>query len=161
MEARFGCGDHRNRFPVVSPRLSFTWKNILSCSDGFMEAIRWRVGDGRSTSFWHDVWLGDSALKDRFGEIFRLARDREGTVASFWRSVTPNGVWDVRLRRNPGGAGADTLPDLLRELYSVELADGIPDEANARPTKESMKWENIKYAWDNSRRSFYTIFGWK
>ncbi|KAK1309589.1 hypothetical protein QJS10_CPA09g01288 [Acorus calamus] len=40
LEARFGCGDSSNRFPTVSARVSFTWRNILSFTEGFMDAIR-------------------------------------------------------------------------------------------------------------------------
>ncbi|KAK1277454.1 hypothetical protein QJS04_geneDACA016871 [Acorus gramineus] len=133
LEVRFRCGDPRNHFPVVSPRISFTWRNILSYTEGFMDAIFWRVGDGCSTSFWHDVWLGDCALKERFTELFKLSRDRDGTVANHWCPGAPHGVWNIRLQRNSGGAAADLLPDLLRELYSVVLVDSVSDLVFWRP----------------------------
>ncbi|KAK1288774.1 hypothetical protein QJS10_CPB19g00248 [Acorus calamus] len=126
LEARFGCGDSSNRFPTVSARVSFTWRNILSFTEGFMDAIRWKVGDGRSTSFWHDVWLGDCTLKERFPGLYRLSRDRDGTVASFWCHGVSNGVWDVRLRRNPAGDEARFLTDLDSKVKDdiVELVAG-------------------------------------
>nr|KAJ0226344.1 hypothetical protein LSAT_V11C100032810 [Lactuca sativa] len=43
--------------------------------------IRKKVGDGRSTCFWSDVWIGDMALNLRFNRIFRLDRNSNTSIA--------------------------------------------------------------------------------
>ncbi|KAK1277804.1 hypothetical protein QJS04_geneDACA023754 [Acorus gramineus] len=68
LETRFGDGVPTNPFSAISPRVSFTWWNILSAIEGFLDAIQWKVGDGRTIRFWHDVWLRDSLLKEQFAE---------------------------------------------------------------------------------------------
>ena len=38
------------------------------------------LGDGASTSFWHDVWYGDDPMADKFPELYSHCRIQEMTV---------------------------------------------------------------------------------
>ena len=42
---------------------------------------RYDVGDGTRVRFWHDLWQGETTLKDRYPTLFLIARDRGATVA--------------------------------------------------------------------------------
>lgn len=43
------------------------------------------LGDGRNTLFWHDMWVGDIPLCDKFPRLFDLAVDKEGSVEEMSR----------------------------------------------------------------------------
>ncbi|KAK1313475.1 hypothetical protein QJS10_CPA06g01301 [Acorus calamus] len=121
LEAIFGCGDSSNRFPTVS----FTWRNILSFTEGFMDAIWWKVGDGRSISFWHDVWLGECTLKEHFPGVYRLSRDRDGTVASFWCHGALNGLGCASSKESSGRRGQ--IPHRPSGFRIQSFGDHSPD----------------------------------
>lgn len=40
-----------------STRASFAWKSILNARKVIKSGARWRIGNGLSTSIWHDKWL--------------------------------------------------------------------------------------------------------
>ena len=42
------------------------WRGLLECRDWFQWGRRMEVKSGIQTRFWHDVWLGDRALKLQF-----------------------------------------------------------------------------------------------
>jgi hypothetical protein len=39
-----------------------------------------RIGDGMSTRFWRDVWLGDSPLCLKFPRLFSLSEQKDYCV---------------------------------------------------------------------------------
>jgi hypothetical protein len=40
-----------------------------------------KVGNGRKTKFWHDVWLEDVPLRISYHELFQISRDPKAMVA--------------------------------------------------------------------------------
>ncbi|GJT21440.1 RNA-directed DNA polymerase, eukaryota, reverse transcriptase zinc-binding domain protein [Tanacetum coccineum] len=44
--------------------------------------IKKKVGNGEATSFWNDVWLGDSPLKQTYTRLYFLELDKHASVAS-------------------------------------------------------------------------------
>jgi len=46
--------------------------------------VSWKVGDGATTSFWLDQWVGDVPLCRRFSRLFNLAKNKLATVASMF-----------------------------------------------------------------------------
>ncbi|XP_071694446.1 uncharacterized protein [Rutidosis leptorrhynchoides] len=64
------------------------WSNIVKCFDnakhsGYLpsNALRVKVGDGRSFSFWKDNWKGDGTLKDKYGRLFRLDSNADCSIS--------------------------------------------------------------------------------
>nr|GEV97633.1 RNA-directed DNA polymerase, eukaryota, reverse transcriptase zinc-binding domain protein [Tanacetum cinerariifolium] len=47
----------------------------------FISHCKLRVGNGRSTMFWKDLWIGDSPLCLAFPRLYALDNNKEGTVA--------------------------------------------------------------------------------
>lgn len=45
-----------------------------------MSFLRYDVGDGTKLRFWHDLWQGETLLKERFPNLCLLERDSEATV---------------------------------------------------------------------------------
>ncbi|KAJ0455680.1 hypothetical protein HanIR_Chr15g0753911 [Helianthus annuus] len=50
---------------------------------GIRDKLKVKVGNGSKTRFWHDVWVDQSPLKDRFPAIFALAKNKSGWVADY------------------------------------------------------------------------------
>ena len=44
-----------------------------------------KVGDGKSTLLWDDIWLGDSFLNVQFSRVYALETDKSGfKIVWFW-----------------------------------------------------------------------------
>ena len=50
----------------------------------FGERVSKVIGDGKSTFFWYDNWLGDVSLCRRFGRLFDLATNKLISVADIY-----------------------------------------------------------------------------
>jgi hypothetical protein len=70
--------------------VSSWWKEIARLRDGsgegeergwFAEGVERRVGDGATTFFWSDPWLGGVPFCDRFKRLFNLSLHQSRTVA--------------------------------------------------------------------------------
>jgi hypothetical protein len=46
------------------------WKDIVSGLQVFRAISRVTVGDGASTGFWADLWLGDNPLLERLPDLY-------------------------------------------------------------------------------------------
>jgi hypothetical protein len=46
------------------------WKNVVSGLASFRRISKVVIGNGVLTAFWHDLWLGPTALSDRFPALF-------------------------------------------------------------------------------------------
>ncbi|XP_071700011.1 uncharacterized mitochondrial protein AtMg00310-like [Rutidosis leptorrhynchoides] len=81
---------------------SSTWANIvkaggvvdslgLSFRDSFIKS----VGNGSTTSFWNEVWLGDVTLKSRFKRLHKLETNRDAAVSErvTWDGSKMAGTW--------------------------------------------------------------------
>jgi hypothetical protein len=52
------------------------WKNIRKGWEKCLGLSRFKVGDGARTKFWHDMWCGDTVLKETFLVLFGIAREK-------------------------------------------------------------------------------------
>jgi hypothetical protein len=50
------------------------WKNIRKGCETFYGFARFEVGDGVKKFFWHDIWCGDTVLKEVFPDSLVLLR---------------------------------------------------------------------------------------
>lgn len=48
----------------------------------FSNVVRRRIKNGKQVRFWHDVWIGTSALKDCFPRLFLISLDKDYMVAN-------------------------------------------------------------------------------
>ncbi|GJV51398.1 RNA-directed DNA polymerase, eukaryota [Tanacetum coccineum] len=78
-----------------------------------------RVGNGRSTSFWNDLWIGDSCFRYKFPRLYALDINKECTVADkMVASFTSSFRREVR-----GGAESLQLTQILDLLGTVILSN--------------------------------------
>ncbi len=75
------------------------WKHIRAGWDGFLKHISYKVGDGSRIKFWHDIWCGDLPLRQKFPDLFHIARAPEAMVADHFRLQGSNHVWDIEFDR--------------------------------------------------------------
>ena len=56
------------------------------------------VGDGKSTRFWHDVWVGNIPLKIRFPSLFWAAVNQDASVADNYE--LDSHTWNINFKRS-------------------------------------------------------------
>jgi hypothetical protein len=89
----------------VVNRASLWWKDLCGIDvreegSWFANNITRVIGNGKSTRFWLDCWIGRETLRDRFPRLFSISLLKDGLVNDFW--VEREGVfgwcWDWRRR---------------------------------------------------------------
>ncbi|KAK1302848.1 hypothetical protein QJS10_CPB12g00613 [Acorus calamus] len=156
LEARYRCGGPSKRFPNPSPRMSSMWRNILGMSEGFLDAVRWQVGDGEQTKFWNDAWVSDTILKHHFPGLFNKACDKDSVVNRFWSMVEGGGHWNVRFRGRFGEEDVLQFTELLSLLNEVHLSVGVLDSVIWSPQPRESFSVRRCYDWWRGHPSYST-----
>nr|GFA55635.1 RNA-directed DNA polymerase, eukaryota, reverse transcriptase zinc-binding domain protein [Tanacetum cinerariifolium] len=80
---------HSSNTSTLSAFYSLLWSSIIKeCNSlksqglDLISHCKIRVGNGMSTSFWHDQWLGDSCLRLSYPRLFALKNNKVCTVAA-------------------------------------------------------------------------------
>lgn len=111
----------------------FTW--AISAAKVF---YKWKFGNGRNISFWHDVWLGECSLKVQFWRLFSICNQQECYVAQVWDGEELK----LSFRRSVDQEGLALWHQLVACVRQVQLSDA-PDcpiwtlEANGRYSVKS------------------------
>lgn len=53
-----------------NPLDSVVWKDLSAALDLFRHLTRVAIGNGLSTAFWFDLWIGETTLAERFPSLF-------------------------------------------------------------------------------------------
>ncbi|KAK1621107.1 hypothetical protein QYE76_026624 [Lolium multiflorum] len=114
-------------------------KDIIAGIAPFRSISKVLLGDGSSTAFWFDLWLGDQTLCDRFPALFSHSI-RPNINVSLALSL---GLRDSLGPRLTMAAAAD-LRALSSELSLVRVRIDVPDLRNGRLTNKKL-----------SNKSFY------
>ncbi|XP_071718211.1 uncharacterized protein [Rutidosis leptorrhynchoides] len=85
------------------------------------------IGDGASTSFWNDTWLGEDSFKNRFKRLSRLENDMGATVKNrtIWDWTKCMGNWSWV--RPPSGRANGELQRLNELLANATINPQIQD----------------------------------
>lgn len=85
---------------------SIWWKDLCligsdlgSIEDWFGERFAKKIGNGCSTSFWHDVWVGSQPLRVAFPRLFLVSNCQDGCVVEFGSWVERVWWWHLQWRR--------------------------------------------------------------
>jgi hypothetical protein len=87
----------------ITTKGSLWWKDICLLdkdSGWFINAIGKKIGNGNSTSFWDEVWVGDQPLRQRFPRLFGISLQRDEVIGRMGRKVDERWHWEFRWRRN-------------------------------------------------------------
>ncbi|GKC45708.1 hypothetical protein Tco_1063430 [Tanacetum coccineum] len=81
---------------------------------------RRKIGNGESTSFWNDVWLGSMPLKSQFPRVYVLDIDRNCFIAN----RVPLKDWSYVFYRHPrGGVEASQFAALQSAIGNMVLSN--------------------------------------
>lgn len=125
------------------PKNGGAWRNICNTLIShprtkvmLRKLIRKKIGDGRDTLFWHDVWLGNIPLKSIFPRLFLISALKNSTVASncFWDGL--EWKWVLKWARPLRPHDNQELQNLQEMLKSVNLAMGDSDTLIWTPHKK-------------------------
>jgi hypothetical protein len=81
------------------------------------------MGNGATTSFWLDSWVGSSPLKNRFSGLFSISSQKEAIVAKFWGG-TDVGRWNFIWRHRLFVWEEALTEELVEVLQTINLTDG-------------------------------------
>jgi hypothetical protein len=82
--------------PIDSPFL----KGNMGVKEAFFSRGSFVVGDGKSTRFWEDTWLGDNPLANQYPSLFKIVRCKNIMVANVLGMVPLNIEFRRTLTRN-------------------------------------------------------------
>ena len=77
------------------------WRSINEGWESFSKHLSFVVGDGTRIRFWHDRWIGENSLKDRYPELYACLAVKDACISEvLWASE--GGivrVWNLRIYR--------------------------------------------------------------
>jgi hypothetical protein len=89
---------------ALVPRLASKWWvdicNIDKDSDWFTRAAMKKVGNGRNTKFWKEIWVGDQPLCIKFPRLFSMSTQQEEVVGDMGNWVENRWRWNLLWRRS-------------------------------------------------------------
>lgn len=75
----------------IQRKVSTIWIDIMPVKDKnshmhslYMQNIRIRVGDGSSSLFWMDNWLGNPCLAEAYPSLFRIVNAKDELLSQVW-----------------------------------------------------------------------------
>ncbi|GLT34080.1 hypothetical protein SLA2020_086230 [Shorea laevis] len=92
-----------------------------------VRGFRWEVGDGSRVSFWRDIWVVDTSLRDLCPRCFQLAGDKEGLVKEMGNRQGDVWHWQIKWRRGRRGLEESEEQMLKEVLDNVQIKEGVPD----------------------------------
>ncbi|GLT57088.1 hypothetical protein SLA2020_300870 [Shorea laevis] len=113
--------------------------NMEWIRDGFIR----KVGEGKETLFWEEVWIGNVSLREKFPRLYSLATNKQATIAEVGRSRECEGKWGWEWRRTLFVWESTLLQELEEILSQVHLQQGREDcwvwkwESNGRYSTKS------------------------
>ncbi|GJU32291.1 hypothetical protein Tco_1175880 [Tanacetum coccineum] len=120
-------GSHRALISPLSRSKRSPWnvivrevKMLSSKGIDLLSLIVKKVGNGELTSFWEDVWLGDSPLKHTYPRLYFLELNKHASVAS---KLSNNSITDSFQRLSRGGVEEEQLALLNSKTSIVSLSN--------------------------------------
>ncbi|KAI8548067.1 hypothetical protein RHMOL_Rhmol07G0243600 [Rhododendron molle] len=110
-----------------SGKSSTIWKDICSVGDSssvigsiLQEGFRVVVHSGQDISFWNQVWLGNTTLKEEFPRLYLISTQKEKVIRDL-KDANGDGRWNLLFQRSLRDWEAQQFDDLLMRLQVVIL----------------------------------------
>jgi hypothetical protein len=97
------------------------WKALQKIKLVLRLGAKHHVGNGASTHFWLDWWVGAGKLQDRFPNLFAIAEMPEASVASLWSDTG----WAIPFRRELGLPERVEWVNLMRDIEALRPTDTL------------------------------------
>jgi hypothetical protein len=114
------------------------WKNIRKGWESFSSFSRLVVGDETRIRLWHDLWCGDTVLKDSFPVLFGIARSNDASVAANVELLGGSIQWNVSFIREEHDWEVGVFASFLQVLHSVTVRRGSEDKLWWVPSKRGL-----------------------
>ncbi|XP_071699026.1 uncharacterized protein [Rutidosis leptorrhynchoides] len=112
---------------VVKKLESVRRSSIDELGISFRNSFIRKVGNGNTTSFWNDLWVGNVEFKNRFKRLAHLETNLESTVGSRVLGTGAEQRFNGSWIREPSGRAKGELEELQGLLRSVILQSDKPD----------------------------------
>jgi hypothetical protein len=139
------------------------WKNIRKGWESFSSFSRLVVQDGTRIRFWHDLWCGNTVLKDAFLVLFGIARSNDASVAANVELLGSSIQWNVSFTREAHDWEVGVFASFLQVLHLVTVRKGSKDELLWVPSKRgifkvksflcSLCYEESRFPWKSVWRT--------
>jgi hypothetical protein len=93
----------------------------------FAENVFFRVGDGAHVKFWQHQWCGETPLRRRFPELYRLASNPEASVKDLASFDGTSFSWNVKFTCLVQDWELESIDNFMDVIYSVAPAQGVVD----------------------------------
>ncbi|XP_071687175.1 uncharacterized protein [Rutidosis leptorrhynchoides] len=103
----------------------------------FKKSFIKQIGNGLETSFWNEIWIGNTKLKEVYPRLFRLEVQKDAPVGL---RLQGNGLFNWAWARQPLGRGLDELESLEAQLAEVSIGP-----------------ENEKWSWNLDGENRFTV----
>jgi hypothetical protein len=67
------------------------WSGLMNVKNSFLSMGSFIIQDGKKIRFWEDIWLGGTALKVQYPNIFHIVRRKSATDAE----ILSSRLWNV------------------------------------------------------------------
>nr|KYP39157.1 hypothetical protein KK1_039555 [Cajanus cajan] len=135
LHGRYGCIESFSKCSNVDRRASWWWEDIgwvLQQGNFWLdEKIERCIGDGTTSQFWEDKWIGDLRLLDVFPRLYSFAFDPLSMVGN-------NGNWEgyswvckVTWRRETFVHEVRSVNTLLEMLQGLQIFSSKQDLGDA------------------------------
>jgi hypothetical protein len=127
------------------------WKNLVAIDKAvpnlnwFVDAVGRNLGNGYSTLFWTQKWIGDAPLSEVFPRLFSLSIQKDSKVSDLVEVEGDTRRWHFNWRRNPFHWEEDLVLRLQeiveRVVFTLEDDSWIwlPDDEGIFSVKSSYK----------------------
>jgi hypothetical protein len=58
------------------------WKGLMRVKEEFFSRGHFKIGNGHSTRFWEDTWLGDAPLTSQYPDSYSIVHRKQVLVAN-------------------------------------------------------------------------------
>ena len=114
----------------MRPTDSPFWKWLMRVKSVFFNRTKFIIGNGTTTRFWEDTWLGETPLALQYPSLYSIIQRRDAYVATILQSIPLN----IHFRRTlPGNRWAVWL-HLVSRLMEVQLSQQ-PDQLRRKLTR--------------------------
>jgi hypothetical protein len=106
LEARYGVVARPNLLIGRGNNVSVWWKDVVGvgvekgvAGDWIDEIFIKKLGNGGSTRFWLDHWIGLSPLKEAFPRLYGISLQINNTIQEMGEWVNDKWIWHIKWRR--------------------------------------------------------------